>query len=82
MRGKKNEDQSGPSAAAPGLPPEPELERVGDRHDLHDAGLGQPLHPLPDGGLGEPDRLPDRRVRLASVRLQLLDDRLDRKSVV
>jgi hypothetical protein len=31
---------------------------------------------LPDGGLGEPDRLADRRVRLASVGLQLLDDPL------
>ena len=34
-----------------GLAPEAELERVGDRDDLHDAGLVQPLDALPDGCL-------------------------------
>ena len=54
----------------------PDLERVGDRDDLHDALVEQPLHPLPDGRLGQPDRLADGRVRPPAVLLQLLDDRL------
>jgi hypothetical protein len=54
---------------------EAHLERIGDRDDLHDAGIQQPLHPLADGGLGEPDGLPDRRVGPAAVLLELLDDR-------
>ena len=59
-----------------GLAAEAEHQRVGHRDDLHDAGLLQPLHALPDGGLGQPDRLADRRVGLAAVGLQLLDDPL------
>ena len=39
------------------LAPEAERQRVGDRDDLHDAGLDEPLHPLADRGLGEPDLL-------------------------
>ena len=58
------------------LAAEAELQRVGDRDDLHDAGVGEPLHPLAHGGLGEPDRLADRGVGAAAVLLQLLDDRL------
>ena len=58
------------------LPAEAELERVGDGHDLHDPGLGEPLDPLPHGGLGEPDGLADRGVGASAVLLQLLDDRL------
>ena len=50
--------------------------RVGDRDDLHDAGLDQLLHPLPHRGLGQPDRLADAGVGPATVLLQLLDDRL------
>jgi len=60
------------------LTPEAELERVGHGDHLHDAGLVQPLDALPDGGLGQPDRLADRRVGPPSVRLQLLDDLLGR----
>ena len=36
----------------------PDLQRIGDRDDLHHAGVEQPLHPLADGGLGQPDGLP------------------------
>ena len=49
---------------------------IGDRDDLHHARTDQPLHPLPDGGLGEPDRLADGGVRPAAVLLELFDDRL------
>ena len=58
------------------LPAEAELEGVGDGDDLHDPGLGEPLHPLAHGGLGEADRLADRGVGATAVLLQLLDDRL------
>ena len=53
------------------LPGEAELEGIGDGHDLHDAALDQPLHPLPHGGLGEPDDLADRGVRAPAVLLEL-----------
>jgi len=56
-----------------GLAPEAELERVGDRDDLHDAAVDQPLDPLAHRRLGQPDRLADRRVGPPPVRLQLLD---------
>ena len=59
-----------------GLAGEAELERVGDRDDLHHAGVEQPLHPLADRRLGQPDRLADRRVRPPAVLLELLDDLL------
>src|SRR5579862_6081409 len=55
---------------------EAEHEGIGDRDDLHDPGLLQPLHALPDGCLGKPDRLADRRVGTPAVFLQLLDDLL------
>ena len=55
---------------------EADLQRVGDRDDLHDAGVEQPLHALADGGLGQADGLADRGVRPPAVLLQLLDDRL------
>ena len=58
------------------LPGEPDLQRVGDRDDLHDPGADQPLHPLPDGGFGQPDRSGDRRIRPPAVLLELLDDGL------
>ena len=50
---------------------EAELERVGDRDDLHDAGVGEPLHALAHGGLREPDDLADRGVGATSVLLEL-----------
>src|SRR3712207_9321207 len=46
-----------------------------DLDDLHDTGVEQPLHALPDGGLRQPDRRGDARVGTAAVLLQLLDDR-------
>src|SRR3954451_6324217 len=50
---------------------EADLQRVGDRDDLHHATVEQALHALPDGGLREPDRLADSRVRSPTVFLQL-----------
>ena len=58
------------------LPGEAELERVGDRDDLHHAALDQPLHALAHRGLREAHDLADGGVRAASVLLQLLDDGL------
>ena len=55
---------------------EAELERVGDRDDLHDAGVEQPLDPLADRGLGQADDLADGCVGTPAVLLQLLDDGL------
>ena len=55
---------------------EAELQRVGDRDDLHHAAVDEPLHPLADRGLGEADHLADRGVGAAAVLLELLDDRL------
>ena len=43
-----------------GLPGEAHLQRVGDRDDLHDAGLQQPLHALPHRGLRQAHGLGDR----------------------
>ena len=54
----------------------PTDERVGDRDDLHHAGVDEPLHALAHGRLGQPDGLADGGVRTATVLLQLLDDRL------
>jgi hypothetical protein len=45
-----------------GLAREAQLQRVGDRDDLHDAGVEQALHALPHGRLGQPDGLADARV--------------------
>ena len=53
------------------LPGQADLHRIGDRDDLHDAGVDQPLHPLAHRRLGQPDRLADRGVRAAPVLLQL-----------
>ena len=53
---------------------EPHLHGVGDRHDLHDAGLDESLDPLTYGCFGEPDGLADGGVRPTPVFLQLLDD--------
>ncbi|MEG8034502.1 hypothetical protein QP157_03940 [Sphingomonas sp. LR61] len=58
------------------LPVEAELHRVGDRDDLHDAGLGELLDALPDRRLAETDGLADLAVRTAAVRLELFDDPL------
>jgi hypothetical protein len=55
---------------------EAQLERVGDRDDLHHARVQQPLHPLAHGRLGQPHRAADRGVGPATVLLQLLDDPL------
>src|SRR5205823_2539390 len=57
-----------------GLTAEAERHRVGDRDDLHDAAVDQPLDPLPDRGLGQADRLADCRVGPPAVLLELLDD--------
>ncbi len=59
-----------------GLAGEADLERIGDRDDLHDPRVEQPLDPLAHGGLGQADGLADRGVRPAAVLLELLDDRL------
>ena len=59
-----------------GLAREPELQRIGDRDDLHHAAVDQPLDALADGGLGQPDHLADGGVRAPAVLLELLDDRL------
>jgi len=59
-----------------GLAVEAQLQRVGDRHDLHDARLGELLHPLANRGLAEPYGLRDLGVWPAAVFLQLLDDAL------
>jgi len=55
---------------------EAQRQRVGDRDDLHHAGVLETLDSLPDGGLGQPDRLADRGVGPSAVFLQLLDDLL------
>ena len=54
----------------------PDLERVGHRDDLHDAGVGEALHALAHGGLGQPDALPIVAYGSPAVLLELLDDRL------
>ena len=53
---------------------EADAQRVGDRDDLHDARVEQPLHALAHRGLGEPDGLGDRGVRAPAVVLELADD--------
>ena len=57
-----------------GLAGEAELQRVGDRDDLHDPRLAQALDPAAHRRLGQPDRLGDGAVGLAPVALQRLDD--------
>ena len=42
-----------------GLSVEPDLQGIGDRHDLHHLAVQQALHALPDGGLGQADALGD-----------------------
>ena len=59
-----------------GLAAEPQLQRVGDRDDLDDARVLQPVHALPYGGLGQAHGPGDGGVGAAPVLLQLLDDRL------
>jgi len=58
------------------LAAKPHLEGVGHRDDLHDAGVEQPLDPLPHGRLREADLLGNGRVRLPPILLKVLDDRL------
>ena len=58
------------------LPGEAELHRIGDRDDLHDARVDQPLHPLAHRRLRKPDRLADPGIGPPPVLLQFLDDRL------
>ena len=53
--------------------PVPELQRIGDRDDLHHARLEQALHALAHGGLGQADGGAQLRVRRGR-RLQLFDD--------
>jgi hypothetical protein len=55
---------------------EAQLEGVGDRDDLHHAAVGEPLHPLPYGRLGQADHLADGGVGPAAVLLELLDNGL------
>ena len=55
---------------------ESELHGVGDRDDLHHAGIDHPLDALPDRGLGQPHGLPDAGIRPAAVLLEVLDDGL------
>ena len=57
-RGERVGDLAGVAAGADAdhrLAGEADLHRVGDADDLQDAGVEQPLHPLADGGLGQPD---------------------------
>ena len=55
---------------------EAHLQRIGHRHDLHDALVEQALDALPDCRLGQADGFADGRVRTPAVLLELLDDRL------
>src|SRR5215204_5962861 len=55
---------------------EPQLERVGDADDLHDAAFDEPVRAGPDGGLGHAEVRGDLRERLPAVLLQVLDDPL------
>jgi hypothetical protein len=59
-----------------GLAREPELQRIGDRHDLHHAGGDELFDAVLHSGLGEPDGLSDVGIGAAPVGLQLFDDRL------
>ena len=52
-----------------GLALEAGLQRVGDRDDLHDAGVEQLLHPLAHGRLGQAHRLADGRVGAPAIEL-------------
>src|SRR4051812_7939759 len=56
--------------------PETEGDRVGYGDDLQGSRVDQRLHPLPDGGLGQADRVTDRGVGAAAVLLELAQDRL------
>lgn len=56
------------------LPGEAKLHRIGDRNDLHDPVVDEPLHPLAHRRLGEAHRLADSGVRHPAVSLQLFDD--------
>jgi hypothetical protein len=53
---------------------EAEHHRVGHGDDLHHTGVGETLHALADGGLGQADGLADGGVGTPAVLLQLLDD--------
>ena len=52
------------------LAAEAELQRVGDRDDLHDPGLAEALDAAAHAGLGESDLLGDRPVGAAAVALE------------
>ena len=54
---------------------ETELHRVGDRDDLHHAGVDHALDALAHRGLGQSDGLADARIGPPAVLLQFLDDR-------
>src|SRR5690606_38546984 len=55
---------------------EAELHGAGDGGDLHDAGLGELLHALAHGRLGDAAGFTAFRVGASTVFLQLFDDRL------
>jgi len=56
-------------------PAQAERQRVGDRDDLHHAGVAEPLHSLTDRGLRQSDCGTQSCVRDPAVALQLFDDR-------
>ncbi len=51
-----------------------ELERIGDRDDLHDARVLQALHATAHGRFGESDLFGDRSIGATTVVLQAVDD--------
>jgi hypothetical protein len=61
------------------LPAEPELERVGDRDDLHHAGVLELLDAAAHGVLREADGVTDLGVGASAVLLEVLDDRPGRE---
>ena len=70
------QDVAGDLHADHGLAAEAERERIGDRDDLHDLVLDEPLHALAHCGLRQPDLRASRGVGEPAVVLEQLDERL------